>query len=122
VASKKEPVSLGFAVGLQIWLLFLISLYGLGYPAPFSIVLGAVGGFASGFIIDWWVTKDENPVPEKRLRDDEGVEEVARTRRRQRTNSALQHRRRRRERQPVDIKNLSRTFFGRPQKNNDDEQ
>lgn len=119
-ASKGEPISKGFAVGLQIWLLFLISLYGLGYPALFSITLGAVGGFASGFIVDWWLSKDERTEPEKKPDDNEGVEEVAKTRKRRRKNSALQRRRQQRDREPVNLRTLSRTFFNRPENRNEE--
>ncbi|MBD1821862.1 hypothetical protein H6F51_05040 [Cyanobacteria bacterium FACHB-DQ100] len=119
MAAKGEPVSKGFAVGLQIWLLFLISFYGLGYPALFSILLGALGGLASGFIVDWWLTKDENIEPRKR-RSDEGVEQQTRSRKRQRPNSALNHRKRRREREPVTLKTVA-NFFQRPQPANRDE-
>lgn len=114
MAAKGEPVSKGFAVGLQIWLLFLISLYGLGYPALFSIALGAIGGTASGFIVDWWMTKEENIEPQRKHVTDEGTEERTRSRKR-RTNSALGRRKRLREREPVTLKTLTRTFFQRPQ-------
>lgn len=120
MAAKGEPISKGFAVGLQIWLLFLISLYGLGYDALFSIALGAIGGFVSGFIVDWWVSKDENAEPKKKADDNEGVEEVAKTRRRQRNNSALRHRRRRREREPVTLKTLTKPFFNRSANRNEE--
>lgn len=120
MATKGEPVSKGFAVGLQIWLLFLISFYGLGYPALFSILLGAIGGFASGFIVDWWLTKDEN-IESRKRRSEEGVEEQTQSRKRQRSNSALHHRKRRREREPVTLKTVTK-FFQRPQPAERDEE
>jgi len=119
VATKGQPVSKGFAIGLQIWLLFLISFYGLGYPALFSIALGAIGGTASGFIVDWWMTKDENIEPQRRRASDQGVEEETRSRK-YRRNSALTHRKRRREREPVTLRSV-RTFFQRPQQNRNEE-
>lgn len=106
--TKGQPVSKGFGVGLQIWLLFLISLYGLGYPALFSIALGAVGGIASGFIVDWW-SKEENIVPTRKPASDTGVEEETRLRKRRR-NSALGHRKRQREREPVTVKTITNLF------------
>lgn len=115
MATKGQPVSKGFGVGLQIWLLFLISLYGLGYPALFSIALGAIGGTASGFIVDWWLSKDENIEPARKPAHDEGVEEET-ARRKRRRNSALNHRKRQRERDPVTIKTITK-FFQRPQNN-----
>lgn len=118
MAEKGEPVSKGFAVGLQIWLLFLISLYALGYPALFSIALGAIGGTASGFIVDWWLSKEENIEPTRRRVSDEGVESIARSRQRRRGTTALQHRKRRKEQEPVTLKTLTRTFFQREQPNN----
>ena len=119
--AKGEPVSKGFAVGLQIWLLFLISLFGLGYPALFSITLGAIGGIASGFIVDWWLTKDENIEPTRKQVHDEGVEEQTRSRKRRRANSALHHRKRRKEREPVTIKTFTKTFFQRDPPNKSEE-
>lgn len=117
--AKGEPVSKGFAVGLQIWLLFLLSLYGIGYPALFSITLGAIGGIASGFIVDWWLTKDENIEPQRRHESDAGVEEQTRSRKR-RHNSALHHRKRRKEREPVTLKTIT-TFFQRPQQDRNED-
>jgi hypothetical protein len=117
---KGEPVSKGFAIGLQIWLLFLISFYGLGYPALFSIALGAIGGTASGFIVDWWLTKEENIEPQRKRVSDEGVEERTRSRKR-RTNSALNRRKRLKEREPVTLKTITRTFFQRPQENKNED-
>lgn len=120
MTSKQQPVSKGFAVGLQIWLLFLLGLYGLGYPALFSIALGAIGGVASGVIVDWWLSKDERTEPEKKPQE-EGVEEIAKDRRLRRPNSALQQRRRRRERQPLTFDRLSKRFFGRSENQDDGE-
>lgn len=121
MAEKGQPVSKGFAVGLQIWLLFLISFYGLGYPALFSIALGAIGGIASGFIVDWWLSKEDSTVPTRQRVHEDGVEEVARSRQRRRSNSALQHRKRRREQEPVTLRSLTRPFFQRDQANRDEE-
>lgn len=121
MAAKGEPVSKGFAIGLQIWLLFLISFYGLGYPALFSIALGAIGGTVSGFIVDWWLSKDENTEPTRKRSSEDGVEDVARSRQRRRPNSALQHRKRRREREPVTLRSLTRPFFQRDQGNKNEE-
>lgn len=49
----------GFSVALRLWLLFLLALFFLGYPVPFSILVGAVGGFSGGWIFAWWKAKDE---------------------------------------------------------------
>lgn len=118
--TKGQPVSKGFGVGLQIWLLFLISLYGLGYPALYSIALGAIGGVASGFIVDWWMTKEEDIEPKRiPISSDTGVEQETRLRKR-RPNSALNHRKRRREREPVTIKTITK-FFQRPQENQNED-
>lgn len=94
--ADREPVSKGFGVGLYIWLLFLISFYMLGYEALFSIGLGGLGGLVSGFIVDWWLTKEERTEPAKKPADDP-IAEVAVTRRGQRRNSALGRARRRRQ-------------------------
>ncbi|MGG6269371.1 hypothetical protein ACQ4M3_30035 [Leptolyngbya sp. AN03gr2] len=117
--TKGQPVSKGFGVGLQIWLLFLISLYGLGYPALYSIALGAIGGIASGFIVDWWLSKEDSTEPTRKPAHEEGVEERTRSRKR-RSNSALHHRKRRREREPVTVKTFTK-FFQRPQEKRNEE-
>lgn len=49
----------GFPVALRVWLVFLLCLVLLGYSVPFSIVVGAVGGIASGWVVAWWNSKDE---------------------------------------------------------------
>lgn len=89
---RRQPISKGFAAGLQVWLLFLLSLYWIGYPALFSIALGAIGGLASGLIVDWWSSKDEKTEPDPRPVEEEGTEEMARVRRKRRATSALRHR------------------------------
>lgn len=96
---RKQPVSKGFGAGLQIWLLFLLSLYWADYSALFSIAIGAIGGFVSGFIVDWWQGKEERTELARRTAPEEGIEEVTqqRQRQRQRRNSALRQRKRQRE-------------------------
>jgi predicted exporter len=95
---RRQPISKGFSAGLQIWLLFLLSLFWIGYPALMSIALGAIGGLASGLVVDWWQSKEENTEPERRVSTSaDGTEEIAQSRRRQRQNSALRYRQRRRE-------------------------
>jgi hypothetical protein len=42
---------------LRIWLLFLLVFTLLGYPVVFSILFGALGGFAGGMISAWWSLK-----------------------------------------------------------------
>lgn len=121
MAAKGEPVSKGFAVGLQIWLLFLISLFGLGYPALFSIALGAIGGTASGFIVDWWLSKDENIEPQRQRSTEDSAEDMTRSRKRRRPNSALHHRKRRRDREPINLQTIRKTFFQRDQPNNSED-
>jgi hypothetical protein len=63
---RRQPISKGFSTGLKIWLLFLIGLFGMGYPALLSISLGAIGGLASSLIVDWWLSKDEKTEPDKK--------------------------------------------------------
>ncbi|MEQ9368986.1 MAG: hypothetical protein RIG63_08130 [Coleofasciculus chthonoplastes F3-SA18-01] len=54
----------GFPVALRVWLVFLLCLVLLGYSVPFSIVVGAVGGIASGWVVAWWNSKDQpSPAP-----------------------------------------------------------
>jgi hypothetical protein len=42
---------------LRIWLLFLLVFSLLGYPVAFSILFGALGGFAGGMVSAWWSLK-----------------------------------------------------------------
>lgn len=64
---------------LKFWLFFLFSFFFiLQYPIPLSILLGAVGGTAGGWVIGWWNTKDdpiERPQPEENKPEEE-VEEA----------------------------------------------
>jgi len=57
--AKHPDISGGFSTGLKYWLLFMVSLFVLGYSPFLSICLGAIGGIAGGFIIAWWKPKDD---------------------------------------------------------------
>ncbi len=46
---------------MQLWLVFVISLFLLGYPVVFSIVLAAIAGSAGGFIVSWQESKAGDP-------------------------------------------------------------
>lgn len=75
-----SQISGGFSINnaLKLWLFFLFCFYFLKYPIPLSILLGAVGGVAGGWVIGWWNTKDdpiEKPQPEENKSEEE-VEEV----------------------------------------------
>lgn len=105
---RRQPISKGFGAGLQIWLLFLLSFYWIGYPALFSIAIGAIGGLASGFVVDWWLSKEEKTEPERQPMHAEGTEDIARIRQRQRRNSALRHRQRRQESRSLNWRKLFR--------------
>jgi hypothetical protein len=66
--SKKEtleqasnPFAGGVPTALKLWLFFLFCFFLLGYPVPLSILFGAVGGFAGGWVDAWWHSKDEPP-------------------------------------------------------------
>ncbi|NDJ15969.1 hypothetical protein [Myxacorys almedinensis] len=109
---RRQPISKGFSAGLQVWLLFLITLFGIGYPALLSIALGALGGLASGLIVDWWLSKDEKTAPDPRPLPEEGTEEMTRNRRRRRENSALRHRQQRKRSRSFDWR-----FFRRDKDN-----
>ncbi|BAY25957.1 hypothetical protein NIES2100_57670 [Calothrix sp. NIES-2100] len=64
-ASKNSPQSQsvdsseGIDAALKYWLLFLIGFSWLGYPAPMSILLGALGALGAGWMIAWWGSKEE---------------------------------------------------------------
>ena len=62
---KPAGLSKGFYIGLQTWLFLLIAFLSLGYRISLSIFLGAIGGFAAGFINAWWRTDDPDFPPEE---------------------------------------------------------
>ncbi|MDZ8052149.1 MAG: hypothetical protein RMX68_001430 [Aulosira sp. ZfuVER01] len=61
--SSAQPQSVassdGIDAALKYWLLFLIGFSWLGYPAPMSILLGALGALGAGWMIAWWGSKEE---------------------------------------------------------------
>ncbi|OUL25152.1 hypothetical protein [Nostoc sp. 106C] len=61
--SNAQPQSVassdGIDAALKYWLLFLIGFSWLGYPAPMSILLGALGALGGGWMIAWWGSKEE---------------------------------------------------------------
>jgi hypothetical protein len=97
---RRQTISKGFSIGLQIWLLFLISLFWLGYSAEMSILLGAIGGLASGLIVDWWVSKEENTETAKKLEvEDDGLADQTRARQKRSRYSGLKQRTKKRNQQ-----------------------
>ena len=86
-----DVFSKGFAAGIQIWLVFLLAFYVLGYQAPLSIMLGAIAGIAAGFILGWWESKPAPPQEEVAIEED-SLDEVAATRfRRRRTYARMRN-------------------------------
>ncbi|MGV0028532.1 hypothetical protein [Phormidesmis priestleyi] len=77
---RRQTISKGFSVGLQIWLLFLISLYWLRYSAEMSIVLGAIGGLSSGLITDWLNKAENTETVKKPEVEDDGLADQTRAR------------------------------------------
>ncbi len=77
---RRQPISKGFSIGLQIWLLFLISLFWMGYSAEMSIVLGAIGGLASGLIVNWWLEEENTETARKPEVDDDGLADQTKAR------------------------------------------
>jgi len=57
--AKHPDTSAGFSDGIKYWLVFMISLFALGYKSELSICLGAIGGIAGGVISAWWKPKDD---------------------------------------------------------------
>ena len=85
-----DVFSKGFASGIQIWLIFLLVFYLLGYQAPLSIVLGAIAGISAGFILGWWEVKPGQTPKEAIIED--SLEEVAEARfRRRRTYARMRN-------------------------------
>ncbi|MGJ3245616.1 MAG: hypothetical protein ACFE0I_06005 [Elainellaceae cyanobacterium] len=55
-------------VGLQLWLVFVTSLFLLGYPALFSLIVAAIAGAAGSFIATWISNQgDASPKQNKAL-------------------------------------------------------
>ncbi|MEM8505671.1 MAG: hypothetical protein AAF716_21275 [Cyanobacteria bacterium P01_D01_bin.1] len=52
---------------IRTWLIFLIVFFLLGYPVPFSIVFGGIGGLAGGIMSGWWQVKGGTPENPKGL-------------------------------------------------------
>ena len=52
------PSSDGIDAGLKYWLFFLVGFVFLGYSAPASIFLGAIGALGGGWITAWWGSKE----------------------------------------------------------------
>ena len=65
----------GVTTGLQLWLVFFLSLYLSGYGVALSICFGALGGLSGGLCYSWWhrgaVTSTPPRSPEvlERVRD-----------------------------------------------------
>jgi hypothetical protein len=49
----------GISAGLKYWLFFLVCFLLLNYSVRLSIVLGAFGGLAAGWIVAWWKSKEQ---------------------------------------------------------------
>jgi hypothetical protein len=60
---QRQGLIKGTATGLQLWLIFLLGLFWLGYSAPFSIGLGAIAGLCGGVIANWLQSKEEDKKP-----------------------------------------------------------
>jgi Sec-independent protein translocase protein TatA len=58
-----------FGVGLQLWLIFMVLFFLLGYPAQLSIGLGAIGGLAGGFVSAYVRGKNQTPPSEAKDSD-----------------------------------------------------
>ncbi|MEB3292518.1 MAG: hypothetical protein VKJ24_05110 [Synechococcales bacterium] len=93
-----DVLSKGFSAGIQVWLTFLLAFYLLGYPAPLSIVLGAIGGIAGGIIIAWWEGGGSKKEEKKEEIEEGSVEDIAEERKRRRRRYArMRHARRKEE-------------------------
>ena len=66
----KPDTDAGISAGVKYWLFFMISLFLLRYDPPLSIVLGAIGGLAGGFIHACLKAKaDDEPVKADQVAD-----------------------------------------------------
>lgn len=48
----------GIDAGLKYWLFFVLGFLFFGYPAPVSILLGAIAALGGGWITAWWGCKE----------------------------------------------------------------
>lgn len=107
---RRQTISKGFSVGLQIWLLFLISLYWLGYSAEMSIALGAIGGLASGLIVDWWGKEEKTEPDTQPAADEDSLADQTKARKKRRQSSGLKQRSQKRKQQQ---QGMNWRLFGR---------
>jgi len=56
---KLYKPSTGVSVGLSWFLLYLLGFFALGYGLLFCVILGMIGGMATGIVAEWWNSKDE---------------------------------------------------------------
>ncbi|WP_066379266.1 MULTISPECIES: hypothetical protein [unclassified Anabaena] len=89
------PSSDGIDAGLKYWLFFLLGFGLLGYPAPMSILLGAVGAVGGGWIIAWWRSQEETrtQLPVETVETVEGEQSTDRITRRQTRRASRRYRR-----------------------------
>ncbi|MBW4562661.1 MAG: hypothetical protein KME32_16215 [Mojavia pulchra JT2-VF2] len=85
----------GIDAALKYWLFFLVGFSWLGYPAPSSILLGAVGALAAGLIFAWWGSKEETrtQLPLETAEDGESEQSSSRITRQQRRKPTRRFRR-----------------------------
>jgi hypothetical protein len=62
---------------LRIWLVFLFVFFLLGYPVPFSIVFGGIGGLAGGVASAWWQIKGGIPMASEERRPGDNPESAS---------------------------------------------
>ncbi|WP_017655494.1 hypothetical protein [Fortiea contorta] len=85
----------GIDAALKYWLFFLLGFSMLGYPAPISILLGAIAAFSGGWVVAWWGSKEETrtQLPAESLIEAEGIEPSERSTRQQKRRTTRRFRR-----------------------------
>ncbi|HLO84892.1 MAG TPA: hypothetical protein VK203_07755 [Nostocaceae cyanobacterium] len=77
------PSNDGIDAGLKYWLFFIMGFTLLGYSAPISIFLGAIGAIGGGWVIAWWRSKEDTKtqLPEELMAEGETEETEVRSNR-----------------------------------------
>ena len=66
----KPDLNAGISTGVKYWLFFMLALFLLRYDPPLTIVLGAIGGLAAGFVDACLKAKpEEGPAKEDKPAD-----------------------------------------------------
>jgi hypothetical protein len=60
-----KDVDASVKTGFQLWIMFTVTLYVLGYEVFFSLILAAIAALAGKFIVSWQTAKDSDTPPQQ---------------------------------------------------------